>query len=223
MTSNGSRDVPRLGLAAKLVQQSVIASAFTRQTAVGLLIGIAVLYVGREVLIPIALAFLLSFLLAPPMVRLQRLGFGKTFAALFVVGLSFSTLVAIGWAGFGQAYNLAAELPQYRQNISTKLHTLNPRGLSDLGKTKQMLGEVTGELVAQDQAQKSAKPSSKIAEASSASSGQRPIPVQVQPVEPTPAEFLEKTAGSIFQPLATAFIVLIFVIFMLLGRELSFK
>ena len=219
MTSNGSREVPRLGLAAKLVQQSVIASAFTQQTAVGLLIGIAVLYVGREVLIPIALALLLSFLLAPPMVRLQRLGLGKTFAALFVVGLSFSALVAIGWAGFGQAYNLAAELPQYRQNISTKLHTLNPRGLSNLGKTKQMLGEVTGELVAQDQAQKSAKPSSKIGEASSPPSGQRPIPVQVQQAEPTPVEFLQKTAGSIFQPLATTFIVLIFVIFMLLGRE----
>ena len=86
------------------------------------------------------------------MVRLQRLGLGKTFAALFVVALSFSALVAIGWAGFGQAYNLAAELPAYRQNISTKLHTLNPRGLGRLGKTKQMLGEVTGELVTQDQA-----------------------------------------------------------------------
>ena len=66
MASNGSREVPRVGLTAKLVQQSVIASAFTQQTAVGLLIGIAVLYVGREVLIPIALALLLSFLLAPP-------------------------------------------------------------------------------------------------------------------------------------------------------------
>ena len=219
MASNGSREVPGVGLAAKLVPQSVITSTFTQQTAVGLLIGIAVLYIGREVLIPIALALLLSFLLATPMVRLQRLGFGKTFAALFVVGLSFSALVAIGWAGFGQAYNLAAELPQYRQNISTKLQTLNPRSLGRLGKTKQMLGEVTEELVAQDQAQKSTKPSSKIGEASSPPSGQRPIPVQVQQAEPTPVEFLQKTAGSVLRPLATTFIVLIFVVFMLLGRE----
>jgi len=107
-------------------------------------------------LIPIALALLLSFLLAPPMIRLQRLGLGQTFAALFVVGLSISALVCIGWVGFGQAYSLAAELPRYRQNISAKLHTLNLRSLDRLGKTKQMLGEVTGELVAQDQAQESA-------------------------------------------------------------------
>ena len=186
MSINGREKSPGVGLTAG-VQRPVIASSFTLQTAVGLVIGIAVLYLGREVLIPLALAFLLSFLLAPPMVRLQRLGLGKTFAALFVVALSFSALVAIGWAGFGQAYNLAAELPQYRQNISTKLHTLNPRSLGRLGKTKQMLGEVTGELVAQDQAQKSIKPSSKIGEASSPSSIQRPIRVQVQPTEPTPA------------------------------------
>jgi predicted PurR-regulated permease PerM len=136
MASNGSREVR--GSTTKLIPQSVIASTFSHQTAVGLLVGIAVLYVGREVLIPIALAMLLSFLLALPMVRLQRLGLGKTFTALLVVGPSFSALVAIGWAGFGQAYNLAAELPQYRQNISTKLHTLNPRSLGRLGQTKHM-------------------------------------------------------------------------------------
>ena len=176
MASNGSKEAPRVGQTAKLVPQSVIANTFTERTAIGLLIGIAVLYVGREVLIPIALALLLSFLLAPPMVRLQRLGLGKTFAALFVVGFLFSALVAIGWAGFGQAYNLATELPQYRQNISAKLHTLNPRSLGRLGKTKQMLGEVTGELVAQDQAQKSTPPSSKVGEASSPPSDSAPYP-----------------------------------------------
>jgi len=92
-----------LELGMKSDQKSIIASTFTLQTAVGLLIGIAVLYVGREVLIPIALALLLSFLLAPPMVRLQRLGLGKTFAALLVVVVSFSALVFMGWAGLGQA------------------------------------------------------------------------------------------------------------------------
>ena len=58
-------------------QESIVASRFTLQTALGLLIGITALYLGREVLIPIALALFLSFLLAPLMVRLQRWGFGK--------------------------------------------------------------------------------------------------------------------------------------------------
>lgn len=74
---------------------------------------------------------------------------------MLVVIVAFSGLVFIGWEGLGQAYNLATELPEYRQNITTKLRTVNFRCLGRLGKTKQMLGKVTGELVAQDQAQKS--------------------------------------------------------------------
>ena len=132
-------------------QESVVASRFTLQTAVGLLVGIAVLYLGREFLIPIALALLLSFLLAPAMVRLQRWGLGKTFSALLVVALSFSGLILICWAGLGQVYSLSLELPAYRHNISTKLHSLAPRGLNRLGETQRMLGEVTGELIAQNQ------------------------------------------------------------------------
>jgi predicted PurR-regulated permease PerM len=197
--------------------ESVVASRFTLQTALGFLIGIAVLYLGREFLIPIALALLLSFLLAPAMVRLQRWGMGKTFSALLVVALSFSGLILLCWAGVGQVYSLSLELPAYRHNISTKLRSLAPRGLNRLGETQRMLGEVTGELIAQNQAQKS-KPSSK-SEDPPNSSSQRPIAVEVRQPDPTPLEFLEKTAGSIFRPLATAFIVLVFVIFMLLGRE----
>src|SRR5205823_7405050 len=125
------------------------------QTALGLLVGIAVLFLGREILMPIALALLLSFLLAPAMVRLQRWGLGKTLAALVVVTLSFFGLIFICWVGFGQAYNLTLELPAYRQNISTKLRTLTPPGLHRFGETQRMLGEVTGELITQNQAQKS--------------------------------------------------------------------
>ncbi len=184
-------------------QESVVASRFTLQTAVGLLVGIAVLYLGREFLIPIALALLLSFLLAPAMVRLQRWGMGKTFAALLVVALSFSGLILICWAGLGQVYSLSLELPAYRHNISTKLNSLAPRGLNRLGETQRMMGEVTGELIAQNQAQKS-KTSSKSEELPNSSS-QRPIAVEVRQPDPTPLEFLKKTAGSVLRPLARVY------------------
>lgn len=197
--------------------ESVVASRFTPQTALGSLVGITVLYLGREFLIPIALALLLSFLLAPAMVRLQRWGMGKTFSALLVVALSFFGLVLICWAGLGQVYSLSLELPAYRHNISTKLRTLAPHGLNRLGETQRMVGEVTGELIAQDQAQKS-KTSSKSGVVPNSSS-QQPIAVEVRQPDPSPLQFLEKTAGSVLRPLATAFIVLVFVIFMLLGRE----
>jgi len=200
--------------AVKLSEKSVVASRFNLQTAAGLLIAIVALYLAREVLIPIALALLLSFLLAPAMVRLQHWGFRKAVAALVVVAVSFLGLIFICWLGFGQAYNLTLELPAYRQNISTKLRALSPPGLHRFGETQRMLGQVTGELVTQNQSQKS-QPSS----GRQQNSFQPPVAVEVRQPEPTPLEFLEKTAGSVLRPLATAFVVLLFVIFMLLGRE----
>lgn len=193
----------------KFVEKSVVASRFNLQTAIALLTAIAALYFARELLIPIALALLLSFLLAPAMVRFQHWGLGKTLAAITVVGLSFAGLIFICWVGFGQAYNLTLELPAYRENISTKLRALTPPGVRRFGETQKMLGE----LITENQAQKSQNSSGKL------QASQQPIPVEVRQPEPSPLEFLEKTAGSIFRPLATAFVVLVFVIFMLLGRE----
>ena len=196
-----------------LVEKPVVATRFDLLTAAGSLLAITALYFAREVLIPIALALLLSFLLAPAMVRLQRWGLGKTLAALLVVALSFFGLIFICWVGFGQAYTLTLELPAYRQNISTKLRALTPPGLHRFGETQRMLGEVSKELITQKPEQ---KPQTSSGDSKNSS---QPIPVEVRQPEPTPLEFLEKTAGSVLRPLATAFVVLIFVIFMLLGRE----
>src|SRR5215472_12716400 len=193
--------------------------AFNLNTALGLLVVISALYLGREVLIPIALALLLSFLLTPAMVWMQRWGLGKTFAALLVILLTFVALGIASWIVAGQAYNLATELPQYRQNIQTKLHLLNPHGLSKLNQTKQILGEVSGDLARQGQSV-TARATSQAANGNSRSApSQRPMPVEVHEPEPTPFQFLKNATGSVLQPLATAFIVLIFVIFILLGRE----
>jgi len=144
---------------------------FPIQTAFGVLIGIAVLYLGRAVLIPIALALLLSFFLSPAMVRLQRWGLGKTFAALLVVCFSFSALILICWAGLGQAYNLSLEIPTYRDNIVSKVRSMTPRALGHWQDAQRMLGDVSGQLAKQTQA--------------NPASAQRPIPVEVR--EPAPA------------------------------------
>ena len=174
---------------------------------------------GREVLIPIALALLLSFLLTPAMVWMQRWGLGKTFAALLVILLTFVALAVASWIVAGQGYNLAIELPQYRQNIQRKLHLLNPHGLSKLNQTKQILGEVSGDLARQGQSVTAGATSQAANRNSRSAPSQRPIPVKMHEPEPTPFQFLKNATGSVLRPLATAFIVLIFVIFILLGRE----
>jgi predicted PurR-regulated permease PerM len=139
------------------------------------------------------------------MLRLQRWGLGKTLAAVLVVGVSSSALILICWAGLGQAYNLSLEFPAYRDNISAKLRSVNPGALSHLQQTRRMLRDLGGQLAKQGQTD---PPPS-----------QRPVPVELQSSSPAPLEFLEKTVGSILGPVASAFAVLVFVIFILLGRE----
>ena len=190
------------------------APRFNLNPALGLLVGIATLYFGRGVLIPVALSLLFSFLLVPPMLRLQRWRIGKTFSALVVVALSFSLLFFTGWLVLGQALNLASELPQYRENVRTKLRVLNSASLNQLGHARQLLGELTQDLKQDERTQPASAETLKHRNALS-----QPIAVQVREPEPTLFQLLESAAGSAFEPLATGVIVLIFTTFILLGRE----
>jgi predicted PurR-regulated permease PerM len=184
---------------------------FRLNTAIGIMAAIAALYFGREVIMPIALALLLSFLLAPFMLRLQRIGFGKASAAFTALIIFLMVVSLVGWVVVGQLYSLATELPLYRENIHSKWRTLNPIGLSKLGKAKELISEVTGDLAP---AQSKTASNGRLQQKS-----ERPVPVEVRQPEPTPIQVLKDAAGSVLQPLATAFIVIIFVLFMLISRE----
>ena len=68
---------------------------------VAVLLVIASLYFGKDVLMPLALAVLLSFVLAPIMTLLESLRFGRIPAVLTVVVLAFALLGALGWVVLG--------------------------------------------------------------------------------------------------------------------------
>jgi predicted PurR-regulated permease PerM len=70
---------------------------------------IAVLYFGREVLVPIALALLLSFVLAPLVSFLQRWYFPRVVAALVVGLFAFSTILGLGALMVSQVTQLAGD------------------------------------------------------------------------------------------------------------------
>jgi predicted PurR-regulated permease PerM len=88
---------------------------------------IACLYWGRVVLIPVALAILLTFLLNPVVSMLQRLGLGRTPPVILIVVLAFVILGGIGWAvtGFGSHGSTVAGL----MSLPTKLHEIDPHVL----------------------------------------------------------------------------------------------
>src|SRR5918995_2512233 len=62
----------------------------------GLALVIGALYLGQDILIPLALAILLSFMLAPIVIRLRRWGLGRIPSVLVVVLLLFVALLGLG-------------------------------------------------------------------------------------------------------------------------------
>ena len=107
----------------------VIAPAETPGSRGLLFIAVAVvvvagLYFGRSVLIPITLAMLLSFLLAPVVNLLRRLYIGRVLAVLVSVALALTIILALGGLIGTQLAALAEEVPEYAQTIQEKIDTL---------------------------------------------------------------------------------------------------
>lgn len=86
----------------------------------GSTLAIAVLQWAEPVLLPVAVALLLTFLLNPSVNSLQR-WIGRASAVIVVVTLTFACLAGLGWVLTRQVSSLAAELPGYRANIRLKV------------------------------------------------------------------------------------------------------
>ena len=81
----------------------------------------AALYWGQAVLVPLVLAALLTFLLAPLVTRLDRVGVPRVAGVLLVMALVGAVIGGIGYVVAGQVQTFAAELPMHRQNIRAKI------------------------------------------------------------------------------------------------------
>jgi predicted PurR-regulated permease PerM len=160
--------------------------------------------IAQEVFIPIASAMLLTFVLSPIVERLERWRFPRVVAVVATVALVFSVLGGVGWLLASQATTLAADLPQYRSNLTAKMRELRRVGKSDsLEKAQSTVKEVIGELQ-----KDGAAPARKT-----------PQPVVVE--NPTPVGFagLRAMLGPITGVLASVGFVVVLVIFMLMERQ----
>ena len=90
---------------------------------------IAGLYFGREILVPLALALLLGFLLDPIVAWLKRLGLPRLAAVVVVVALSLGAIGLAGIALGNQVSSLSQQLPTYQSNILSKLRDLRKTAL----------------------------------------------------------------------------------------------
>jgi predicted PurR-regulated permease PerM len=107
---------------------------------------VAALYFAQDVLIPLALAMLLTFLLAPLVQWLERRKLGRAPSVLLVVVLAFGSLGVLGYVVFNQVMGLAQDLPTYKDNIKAKMTWLPKRGEGGvLEKIQQTVTELSEE------------------------------------------------------------------------------
>ncbi|WP_445329372.1 AI-2E family transporter [Xanthobacter lutulentifluminis] len=171
---------------------------------------VTVLYVGRDVFVPIAVAILLSFVLAPVILVLRRLRLPRMPAVVAVVLATFIGLMALGGVIALQVTDLAAELPQYRMNLRDKIKSIKETtaGSGTLGRTMDMLQDLGRELDGPEAAPGVPAPQDG-----------RPVPVEVRQPAPGALGTLSAVAAPLLHPLATFGMVFIFVLFILLQRE----
>ena len=157
--SRGRTDAPTSLAPARLV------------TVAGLVLMVACLYWAREVLVPVALAVLLTFLLAPVVTALERWRVPRVPAVVLVVVLALGVVGGVGVMLVSQVMSLGAELPQYKDNIKEKISDLRLLGRSSgLEPVKDTVTRAAGEV--ERDVEKTKPPESK---------QPKPTPMVVQP------------------------------------------
>jgi predicted PurR-regulated permease PerM len=175
---------------------------------------IAALYFGREIFVPVALSVLLSFVLAPFVMRLHSWRVPRTASVLVVVVIGFSIIFSLGGLMVSQATRLAGALPGYQQTLSDKIESL--RGLMGGSGTLEQASTVLKQLGTELQHPEALnQPNNNLAIQPTV----KPIPVEVKQPDPGALTTLAAIIEPLLSPLTRTGIVVIFVVFILLQRE----
>jgi predicted PurR-regulated permease PerM len=176
------------------------------------------LYLGREILVPVALAILLSFVLASPVRLLQRVRVPRAIAVVGVVLFAFAIIFALGSLIATQLNRLAGDLPLYQSTIQTKIQSVRgvTGGSSTLERAAGMLQDLGKELDKPKNGSAAQSPNPVLV---NPARPRTPVPVEVLQPDPGALESLRSLIAPLVSPLATTAIIVIFVIFILIQRE----
>ena len=101
---------------------------------------VTILYIGKPVLVPITLALLLAFLVAPVVAFVRRLGVGRVPSVVLSVVLALGVVSAVGSVIGMQVSSLTNELPQYAAAIEKKLAVAQDYTLGRISRFAGKLG-----------------------------------------------------------------------------------
>ncbi|HLJ97516.1 MAG TPA: AI-2E family transporter [Gemmataceae bacterium] len=186
------------------MSRSTARSSYLRPL-VALVLIVAILYVAKPVIVPLAFAVLLTFVLTPVVTAIQRRGVPRVPAVLLAVLLTFILFGLVGWVVGVQVNNLVQELPTHRKEIEAKIAGLRGSGEGAFGKLVEMFREIGKEKPQAGAAAQAETPKEKV--------------VIARAQEASSFEQLASVAGPVLEPLAQAGLVLVLVVFMLIKRE----
>jgi predicted PurR-regulated permease PerM len=169
-----------------------------------LVVIVACLFFAREVFIPITLAGILSFMLAPVVRLLQRLRLPRGLAVVVVAVLAFAAIFALGTLMARQVTQLAGDLPRYQATISAKIKRFAGTGKDGTAGTLRRAEEIIEDL---DKEIAKVQPAEAL------------LPVEVHEPAGGPLQTLSRLITPLLSPLAMTGLIVVFVIFILIQRE----
>ena len=174
-----------------------------------LVVTVLILYFARELLIPLAFALTLAFLLAPAVSRLEARRLPRVAAVAITGILAFTIICAVGYVVARQLLNVARSLPEYRLSIQKKLALVHSSAGQSVEDAVKAIDDISGDLA------KGTAPAPPIPQ-------QPPTPIQpVRVIDPgrTQLQSASELLMRFLRPIGTFGVVIVFTIYLLMKRE----
>ncbi|MET0269461.1 MAG: AI-2E family transporter [Sphingomonas sp.] len=178
-------------------------------TVVVSVVVVAALFFARDVLIPITLALLLSFVLSPLVNLIRRTRLWRAPSVMLAVLVAIGVLGAAGTLMGQQAAELTQDAPRYATTITNKVRSVQAFATAELGHFTKILGRN------EPRAERRQSRAQQLRAATAA----RPVPVEVHQPPATPIEMARSILEPVLAPLETTVIVLVVAIFVLMQKE----
>ena len=176
------------------------------------------LYFGQPVLVPVALAILLSLALGPLVGLLKRLHFGNLPSVLLSIVFAVAVIASLGTFIGSQFAGLVSELPHYQTNLSAKIQSIRGSATNNVvvQQASSAVQNIAHQILNSAGNIGATKPPPVVA---NVPVEEKPIPVVVRQPDLAPIAILETIVGPLLQPLATLAIVIVFAGFILLQKD----
>ena len=182
-------------------------TAIARSVTVLAILGtVAALCFAKAIFLPLALALLLTFLLAPAIRLLRRWGVPKTPAVVLIAGFTCVTIGGVAALLAQQVTQLGQKLPEYQFNIEEKINSVRNVGSGGtLERVSKFLSNINQEIRKKEENPAEAQRQANEEQV-------KPVPVEVHQPDPTPMQVIHRVLEPLLDPLTTAGLVAIFLV-----------